>query len=50
MKNLKNRILTATANMALKAVKMSAGLPSFGGAYQPKEPTNLEKVIKSHNG
>lgn len=49
MKKLTNKILASTADAALEALIISAGLPSFCGLYQPKEPENLEKVVASHN-
>lgn len=47
MKKLTNKILASTADAALEALIISAGLPSFCGLYQPKEPENLEKVVET---
>lgn len=44
MKKLANKILTSTADAALEAVIKAAGIPSLGGAYQAKEPKNLQQV------
>lgn len=48
MKKLTDRILTSTADAALEALLIAAGLPSLGGAFQPEEPQNLKKVAENH--
>lgn len=44
MKKLTDRLLTATADVALEALIAAAGFASMGGIYQPKETKNLKKV------
>lgn len=39
-----DRILSASADLALEALLAAAGLASIGGSYQPKEPKNLREV------
>lgn len=40
------KIAKLVANVALKAAKSAAGAASDWGTYQPKEPTNLKKLLK----
>lgn len=47
MKKLTNKLLAASADLALEALIAAAGLASAGGVYQPKEPKNLQKVAAS---
>lgn len=44
MKKLTNKLLSASADLALEALIAAAGLASAGGTYQPKAPKNLQKV------
>ncbi len=39
-----DKILSASADLALEALLASAGLASIGGSYQPEEPKNLNEV------
>ncbi len=50
MKKIMNKILATTADAALEAVIISAGLPSMGGIYQPEEPKNLKEIVKRCKG
>jgi len=50
MNKVMAKILAATANLAVFALLVSSGLPSFCGAYQPKMPANLNEVAsRKHN-
>lgn len=40
------KIAKLVANIALKAAKSAAGAASDWGAYQPKEPASLKKLLK----
>ena len=44
MKRLINKLLVASADLALETLIAAAGLASVGGIYQPKTPKNLQKV------
>lgn len=43
-KKLITKILAASANVALFAAFVSAGIPSLCGAYQPEEPKCLKEM------
>ncbi len=43
MKKFFEKALKRTAKAAECAARASAGLASFGGLYQPKEPKGLKK-------
>jgi cyclic lactone autoinducer peptide len=43
MKKLFEKVLKGTVKAAECAARTSAGLASFGGMYQPKEPKGLKK-------
>lgn len=44
MKKLINKLLAASADLALETLITAAGLASVGGIYQPIAPKNLQKV------
>lgn len=46
MKKLTSKMLSKTADFALKAAKTASGLASMAGTYQPKEPQMLKKICK----
>ena len=50
MKKVMEKLLAMTSGVVLMAVITAAGIPSFGGTFQAKEPANLNKVIKNHRG
>ncbi len=39
-----DKILSASADLALEALLTAAGLASMGGSYQPEEPKDLHEV------
>lgn len=39
-------VAKAIAKIALNSAKTACGAASFFGAYQPKEPVNLKKLLK----
>lgn len=43
---MKKRIAKLVADISLKAAKSAAGAASEWGAYQPKEPALLKKLLK----
>lgn len=48
MRAILGKIIAFTANVALMAVVFAADIPSMGGLHQPKEPANIEAVVKNH--
>lgn len=44
MKKISDRILSLSANIALRSAVVAAGLASMGGLHQPKEPENLMQI------
>lgn len=44
-----DKILSVSADVALKTVSAAAGLASVGGSYQPKEPAGLKKAVEKRN-
>ena len=42
-KKMFDKLLETTAKVIDRVARTSAGLASFGGAYQPKEPKGLKK-------
>lgn len=50
MKKGTKRILSISADVALKTALAASGLASVGGLHQPKEPENLKKVAEKRNG
>ena len=50
MKKVMEKLLAMTSGVALMAVITAAGVPSWGGIHQAKEPANLNEVIKNHRG
>lgn len=50
MKNrVMDKVLAASADFIIETLIASAGLPSAGGIYQPKEPDGLKALIKEKN-
>lgn len=39
-------LLSASADLALKALLAASGLASMAGTYQPKEPDNLQRAAE----
>ncbi|MDO5586929.1 MAG: hypothetical protein Q4G53_07575 [Clostridia bacterium] len=46
MKKFSDKVLSASADVILVTILASAGLPSIGGSYQPKEPAGLQKLAE----
>ena len=47
-KKISNKILSATADLALEAMIAASGLASAAGTYQPAEPEKLKKIAEKH--
>lgn len=45
--NLKKLVLKAAADAAIEAALAACGLASTCGAYQPKEPAALSKIVNN---
>lgn len=48
MKKGTKRILSISADIALKTALAASGLASVGGLHQPKEPANFKEVVEKH--
>lgn len=47
MKSLMVKLLSYTSGIALMAAVFAAEIPSIAGMHQPKQPANLQEVLRS---
>ncbi len=47
-KKFSDKVLSATADIILETLIASAGIPSMGGSYQPKEPAGLKALVEKN--